>query len=80
MDGTFTGLTTRAAHGFAINRDHAHGHTGQRRDPGDEAALELLRIEGGEDVADGVPSRNGRNRRSRQANWVKQSLIKLARN
>ena len=51
MDGAFTGLATRAAHGLSVDRDHAHRHAGQPRDPGDEAALELLRVEGGEDVA-----------------------------
>ena len=57
MDGAFTGLATRAAHGLPIDRDHALRHAGQRRDPGDETALELLRVEGGEDVAEMIMRR-----------------------
>ena len=57
MDGAFSGLSTGPTHGLAIDRDHAHPHAGQRRDPGDEAALELLRVEGGEEVAEMIVRR-----------------------
>src|SRR4051812_1468144 len=36
---------------LAVDRDHPGRSAGQRRHPGDEALLELLRIERGEDVA-----------------------------
>ena len=40
-----------AAQGLAVDRDHAFRRAGQRGDPGDEAALELIGIQGSEDVA-----------------------------
>jgi hypothetical protein len=54
MDGAFTGLSPGSAHGLAINRHHPGRHTDQQGGPGDEAALKLLRIEGGEDIAEVV--------------------------
>jgi hypothetical protein len=42
MIGPFCGLT---------NGDHPSRHTAHRGDPGDEAALELLGIENGQDIA-----------------------------
>jgi hypothetical protein len=53
MGSAFTGLATRPTHSFPIDRDHARGHAGQRRDP----ALELLRVKGDEDVAEMVVRR-----------------------
>ena len=44
-------LVVRAAHGFAIDGDHALGKAGSRRDPGDKAALEGLAVQRGEDIA-----------------------------
>src|SRR6266571_3135361 len=52
MDSFFPALLLiGAAHCLAVNGDHAFRHPGQRRHPGDEAALELLRIEGCKNVA-----------------------------
>jgi hypothetical protein len=45
------GLVVRPAHGLAVDGDHALRRAGQRRDPGDETALELFGVEHGEDVA-----------------------------
>lgn len=54
MDGTFTGLSAGSAHGPAVDRHHTGGSAKQRRDPGREAALELLGVEGREDVTEMV--------------------------
>jgi hypothetical protein len=39
------------AHRLAINGDYPSRHTAHRGDPGDEAALELLGVENGQDIA-----------------------------
>jgi len=57
MDGAFTGLSAGAADGLAVNRHHALRHADQRGGPGHETALELLRVEGGEDVAEMIVRR-----------------------
>jgi hypothetical protein len=44
-------LLMGAAHRLAIDGDDLGWRLGQRRDPGDEAALERLRIERGENIA-----------------------------
>src|ERR1700722_19387711 len=51
MDGAFTGFPAGPAHRLALDRHHSGRHTDQRGSPGDETTLELLRVEGGEDVA-----------------------------
>ena len=52
MDGRFLALfLIGSTHRLAVDRDHPGRSAGQRRHPGDEALLELLRIERGEDVA-----------------------------
>ncbi len=43
--------------GLAIDGDHPFRRSGQRGDPGDEAALELLGVEDGQDVAEMVVCR-----------------------
>ena len=43
--------------GLAIDGDHPVRRSGQRRDPGDEAALELLGVERGQDVAEMIVRR-----------------------
>jgi hypothetical protein len=45
-------LLIRPARGLAVDGDHAGRHPGDCGDPGDEAVLELLGIEGGKDVAE----------------------------
>ena len=54
MNGVFSGLATRSAHRLAVDRHHALRNADQRGDPAHEAALEVLRVEGGEDVAEVV--------------------------
>ena len=57
--------------GLAVDGHHLLGNPGQGRHPGDEAALERLGVEGGEDVAQMIMGRRaaakGRNRRSRSS-------------
>ena len=45
------------ARGLAIDGDHPLRHPGQRGDPGDEAALELLGVERGQDIAEVIVRR-----------------------
>ncbi len=51
------GPVMRAAHRFAVDSDHALRHTGDGRDPGNKATLELFGIEGSQDIAEMVVSR-----------------------
>jgi hypothetical protein len=51
LDGAFACFSTGSARGLTIDRHHPCGHADQRGGPGDESTLELLRVEGGEDVA-----------------------------
>ena len=44
-------------HGLAVNRHHAIRYTDHRGGPGHETALELLRVEGGEDLAEMIVRR-----------------------
>jgi hypothetical protein len=67
MDGAFARLFSGSAHGLPINRDHALRHSDQRRDPGNETALELLRVEGGEDIAEVVMRRRAGEKRQETA-------------
>src|SRR6185437_10556225 len=57
VNGAFTGFPTGAAYGLAVDRHHAFRDADQRRDPGDEAALELLGVERGENVTQVVVRR-----------------------
>jgi hypothetical protein len=61
-------LLIEASRRFAIDGDDLRRRFGHRRDPGDKAALERFRVEGGEDVAKmimrGLPFLKGRNRRN----------------
>src|SRR5918994_5721538 len=78
MDGGFPALfLIRAAHRLAVGRDHPGRSAGQRRHPGDEAVLKLLRIERGEDVAELIMRRsaNGRNRRRSASFFVPKRAI-----
>jgi hypothetical protein len=52
MNGAFTGLSAGSAHGLAVDRHHTGGNANQRGDPGHEAALELLSVEGREDITE----------------------------
>ena len=53
MDGgLFPLFLIRPAHRLAVGRDHPGRSAGQRRHPGDEAPLEFLGVERGEDVAE----------------------------
>src|ERR1700690_4153629 len=54
MNGGFSSLSARSAHRLAVDRHHALRNADQRGDPGHEAALEVLRVERGEDVAEMV--------------------------
>ncbi len=45
-------LLVRAARRLAVDGDDVGGRLGQRRHPGNEAALERLRVERGEDIAE----------------------------
>ena len=47
-------LMVRSAQRLAIDRDHIRRNAGQRGNPADEAALEMLGVERGEDVAEVV--------------------------
>ena len=53
----FRPLVAGSAHGLAVDGDHPRRHPGHRGDPGDEAALELLGVERGEDVAEMIVGR-----------------------
>ena len=57
MNGAFTGLAAGPAHGLAVDRHHTGGNANQRGDPGHKAALELLGVEGGEDITEMVVGR-----------------------
>ena len=48
---------TGSADGFSINRDDPGRDAGYRGDPGDEAALELLSVENGQDIPEMVVRR-----------------------
>ena len=50
-------LLAGSARGLAIDGDHPRRHPGQRGDPGDEAALELLGVQRGEDIAEVIVRR-----------------------
>ena len=50
-------LPAGAAQRLAVDGDDLRGRAGQRRHPGHEAALELLGVEGGEDVAEVIVRR-----------------------
>ena len=76
MDGAFIGLTTGPAHGFPVDRYNAHRHAGPRRHPGDEAALESLRVEGGEGVAGMIVRRGSIAKRPEPTRKIKLPLAK----
>ena len=50
-------LVAGSAHRLAVDGDHPRRHASQRGHPGNEAALEMLGIKGGEDVADAIMRR-----------------------
>jgi hypothetical protein len=50
-------LVTGPPHRLAVDGDHLGGNPGPRRNPADEAALEFLRIQRSEDVAEMVVGR-----------------------
>ena len=52
------GAGVAAARGLAINRDNIGHVVAQTLDPGEEAGLEHLRIDGGDDVAQGIVAGN----------------------
>ena len=63
-------VALRAAHGLAVDRHHPLGDPDQGRNPGHEAALELLGVQGGEDVAQMVMGWRARGERPKPAQQV----------
>ncbi len=58
MDGGLRALLVAgSAHGLAIDCDHPRGNSRHRGHPGDEAALECIGVQGGEDVAEVIMGR-----------------------
>ena len=66
----FPALPPDRPRGFPIDGHHALRHTGQRRHPGHETALELVRVERGEDVAQVVVGRRSIGERPEPAEKV----------
>jgi hypothetical protein len=58
-----------SAHDLAVDRHHLGGHANQRSDPGDETALELLRVEGDEEVAKVIMRRRAIDPAARTVNF-----------
>src|SRR5436309_11003435 len=50
-------LLVGPTHGLAVDGDHPTRRSRQRGDPGDEAALELLGVEGGQNIAEVIVRR-----------------------